>query len=94
MELNAIITRAAAAYPDMYVLKYWDAQKQCAVDGKGGDSLAEFVAWELYETFDPEVGDEQQLQTAIEKLRRAEQDLHAVVTALENLEQERNLNEP
>ena len=36
------------------------------------------------------VEDAEQLQTAIDKTRTAEQDLHAVVTALENLKRERS----
>ena len=91
MTLNEIITRAASVYPDCWVLQYWDAEKQCAVPNKyGGDTLAEFVAWELYETFDPDVSDEEQLDMAIRKMREAAQDLQAIVTALENLKTERN----
>ena len=89
MKLGTIISRAASAYPEAYVLNYFDLQRDCAVTSKtGGDGLAEFVAWELYETYDPDSDDEQQIRMAIDKMRTAEQDLHAVVTALENLERE------
>jgi hypothetical protein len=91
--LNEIIIRAASVYPDCWVLQYWDTERQCAVFNRdGGDTLAQFIAWELYETFDPETGDEEQLDMAIRKMREAANDLLAVVTALENLKSERNEN--
>ncbi len=90
MTLNEIVARAASAYPDCWVLQYWDTDKQCAIANKpGGDTLAEFVAWELYETFDPDVDDGEQLDMAIRKMEGAANDLQAVVTALENLKRER-----
>ena len=90
MTLNEIVTRAASVYPDTFVLNYYDTDRQCAVESHtGGDTLAAFISWELYETFDPEANDEEQLKTAIEKMRSAEQDLRAVVTALENMARER-----
>jgi len=91
LNLNTIITRASSVYPDCWVLQYWDTDKQCAVFNRdGGDTLAQFIAWEIYETFDPEVGDAEQLDTAIRKMREAAHDLYAVVTALENLKLERS----
>ena len=66
MTLNEIITRAASVYPECWVLQYWDMKRQCAVENRdGGDTLAEFVALELYQTFDPEASDGQQLDMAI-----------------------------
>ena len=92
MKLNDIVNRVAQAYPDETVLQYWDPAMQCAVDNRGGgDGLAEFVAWEIYETFDPDAGDEAQIQTAIDKMRTAAQELQAVVVALESLARERSL---
>ena len=91
MTLNEIITRTASVYPDCWVLQYWDTERQCAIDNRdGGDTLAKFIAWELYETFDPEVGDQEQLDTAIRKMQSAVDDLRAVVAALENLKTERS----
>lgn len=91
MTLNEIITRAASVYPDCWILQYWDAERQYAVANRyGGDTLAEFVAWELYETYDPDVSDDEQLDMAIRKMREAAQDLESIVTALENLKTERS----
>ena len=90
MNLATIVARAASAYPEAWVLHYFNLERDTAVTSQaGGDGLAEFIAWELYETFDPEADDETQMRTAIGKLRDAEHDLHAVVVALENLERER-----
>ena len=91
MKLGTIVSRAASAYPDAYVLQFFDLNRDCAVANRaGGDGLAEFIAWELYETFDPEVSDDEQLQTAIENMRSAQQALYSVATALENLARERS----
>lgn len=93
MTLNEIITRAASVYPDCWVLQYWDTRRQCAVRNKeGGDTLAEFIAVELYETFDADASDAEQLDTAIVKMQEAANDLQAIVVALENLKQERARN--
>jgi len=90
MTLNEIVTRAASAYPDCWVLQYWNMKKQCAIlNLYGGDLLAQFIASELYDTFDPDSGDAEQLDTAIRKMQEAANDLQAVVTALENLKSER-----
>ena len=90
MTLNEIVSGAASVYPDGWVTQYWDANRQCAVHNRnGGDSLAEFVAWELYETLDPDAGDDEQLDTAIRKMRQAAGELEAVADALAGLKQER-----
>ncbi len=90
MTLNEIITRAASVYPDCWILQYWDMGRQCATRNRdGGDTLAEFIASELYQTYDPDAGDESQLDTAIRKIREATNDLGAVVAALENMKKER-----
>ena len=90
MTLNEIVSRAASAYPDGFVLAYWDSEKQEPRENpNGGDTLAQFIAIELFETFDDEATDEEQLRMAIGKMRSAEEDLHKVVAALQNLAQER-----
>ena len=66
MTLNQLVCRAASAYPDAFVMEYWDALKEVPMKNPdGGDTLAEFVALELYESFDPEAGDDEQLATAV-----------------------------
>lgn len=92
MKLSQIMQRAASAYPDEYILRFWDEQRQCAVPCEGaGDSLAEFLAWELYETFDPEVSDDEQIKTAVEVIENAANELQGVVRALQGLAAEREV---
>jgi hypothetical protein len=90
MKLSQIMQQAASAYPDAYVLQFWDEQRQCAVPCDGaGDSLAEFIAWELYETYDPEAGDDEQIEQAVEVMQNAANELQGVVRALQTLSAER-----
>ena len=90
MTLNEIITRAASVYPDCWVLQYWDTSNQCAVFNRdGGDTLAQFIAFELHETYDPEASDDEQLDMAIRKMREAANDIKAVELALSNLKEEK-----
>ena len=90
MTLNEIVTRAASAYPDCWVLQYWNMKKQCVVSNRyGGDSLAQFIAQELQDTYDPDASDDDQLDMAVRKMREAAADLQAIVLALANLKQER-----
>ncbi len=71
-------------------MQYWDSAKQCAVaNPDGGDTLARFVAWELYESFVPDADDQQQIETAIQKMRIAADTLQGIVKALEGLKRER-----
>lgn len=86
MTLHQLIHRAASVCPDAAVLDYWDEKHECPVDNPGGgDTLALFIAWELYETFDPDADDEQQISTAIGAMRRAGDCLRDVETALNEL---------
>ncbi len=90
MTLNQLVCRAASAYPDAFVMEYWDALKEKPKKNpNGGDTLAEFVALELFESFDPGVGDEEQLATAVKVMQSAADDLQAVAHALANIGRER-----
>lgn len=93
MTLNELIGRAASAYPDGWVLQYWNTDKQRPVDNPvGGDTLANFIALELYETFDPDEEEDKQLDMAIHKMKEAAADMAAVAGALEHMKQERIMN--
>lgn len=92
MKLSQIMNRAAQAYPDEYILQFFDEQRECAVPCEGaGDSLAEFICWELYETFDPEVGDEEQIEQAIDVMQNAANELQGIVRALKELAAEQEV---
>jgi hypothetical protein len=93
MTLNELVCRAASVYPEGYPLQYWNADKQePRPNPLGGDTLAQFIAHELADTYDEEASDSEQLDKAIRKMREAANDLYAVVTALENLKRERSEN--
>ena len=86
MTLNELINKAASAYPDAYVLAYWNAWHERAFDNPTVcDTLARFIAWELYETFDPNETDQRQIGTAIGAMRHAADSLTDVAQALEQL---------
>ena len=90
MELNRIITRAASAYPECWVMQYWDMKKECAVSNRdGGDTLAEFIAHEIEATYDPDASESEQINTAARKIQEAANDLQVVATAIDNLQTER-----
>ncbi len=89
MTLNQIICRAASAYPEAFVLQYWDLQKQAPrANPNGGDTLAQFVAQEIADTYDVETGDAEQIAAAAKAMQSAADDLAAVAFALERLGQE------
>ena len=90
MTLNQLVCRAASAYPEAFVMEYWNqASEKPRSNPDGGDTLAEFVALELYESFDPEAGDDEQLATAVKVMQSAADDLQAVAHALANIGRER-----
>jgi len=90
MTLNQLIRRAATVYPDAHILAYWNERHECAIDNPaGGDGLAGFIAWELYETFDPDADDETQITTAVGAMQRAADCLTDVAQALSKLSVER-----
>lgn len=90
MTMNQIICRSASAYPDALVMEYWDSQREQPKENiRPGDLLAEFIANELYDSYDVEASDEDQLATAVMKMQSAADDLQAVAHALANIDRER-----
>ena len=90
MTLNQIMHRAASAYPDAHILHYWNDWHERAVDNPSGDdTLAEFIAQELYETFDATESDEHQINTAVGAMRHAIDSMTDVMEALSGLSSER-----
>jgi hypothetical protein len=81
MNLNDIMKQA-----DEHILRHWDIKRQCPVDdSSSGDSLAGFITWEIYETYDEDEHDSEQIASAIRVMRNAAEELEAVVEALECL---------
>jgi hypothetical protein len=90
MSLNQLICRAASSYPNARILEYWDmAREQPRKKPDGGDTLAQFIAFELAETFDPEADEGTQIATAVKAMQRASDVLGAIAHALSDLAVER-----
>jgi len=85
MTLNELISKAAAAYPDSLLLEYWDSRKeQPRQNPDAGDSLAWFILNELFETYDADAPDEQQIKAAVHALERAASEINNVIGGLQN----------
>ena len=79
MKLNKLIREAASAYPDQLVLEYWDMKKGCTKSNHdAGDTLAQFIARELQDTFYAEGTDSQQYLEAARAMSRAAKELMEV----------------
>jgi hypothetical protein len=90
MTLNQLVLRAASTYPDAAIMLYWDLDnEQPQKNPDGGDTLAEFVAFELAETFDPDADDGTQIASAVKAIQRASDVIGTVAHALSNLACER-----
>jgi len=76
MTLKELVKIASEAYPDDLVQQYHDSEG-------GGDTLAEFIARELSDTFDEKASDAEQLEEALRAMSTAHRELGNVVTALE-----------
>ena len=81
MNLNDLIHKAAAAYPDARLLAYWDGQRAVS-NPAGGDTLAEFIVRELCDTFDAKAGTQSQVAEAVRVLRKALADVQAVLETI------------
>ena len=94
MRLDDIIKAADKAYPDGLVGKAYreiKAKKDSAVLTVG-DTLAEFIAREITETYDPKAGTDRQLEEAAHVMETALSEVQNVWQSLK-LEHEFALNE-
>jgi hypothetical protein len=84
MTLNEIIRIASSGYPDDHlVMFYWNFKRSCPKKSKlAGDTLALFLANELFETYDDGLSDAEQLEAAARCVRNACRDLVSVHRAL------------
>ena len=90
--VSELIKQASRGYPDDYIYHVcWDRKANCPVTG-AGDGLAEYVAIELFETFDADADRDTQLQTAIHVLNTSRQELQDCVNALEELRDDSRVN--
>ncbi len=85
MKLNDLVFRAAVAYPEAAVLECWDADREQPQRDNGGDTLALFVARELFGTYDPAADEATQIATAVSAMQTAVDELQAVAHALSDM---------
>jgi hypothetical protein len=86
MTLNQLICSAASVYPEAFVLEYWSmAESEPQENRMGGDTLAEFIAREIYDTYDVNASDAEQIVSAVKAMQTAANDLQKVADALSNL---------
>lgn len=78
MKLDEIIQIADKAYPDGLVGCYF---REPAEDH--GDTLAQFIAAEIQDTFNPKDSDCEQLEEAMRVLRKATNEIADVMDALD-----------
>lgn len=91
MKLNQLICKAASVYPDGFVLEYWDMKKESPKKNtEGGDTLAQFIAQELADTYDPATNNKEQVETAVRVMQAAISDITTVIDALRLMRQEEN----
>ena len=90
MDANDLMEIVHEAYPDETTRECWDEKlrrARCPSRGglckvRAGDTLAEFIVQELFETYDKDASDEKQLARALSVLDVALNDLGAVAAAL------------
>ncbi len=82
MKLKELLDVANEGYGDDSLREYYREDGTFNPEGKG-DTLAESVAANLIETFDPDMSDEAQLCNAIQVIDAQLEDLKAVQDALE-----------
>ena len=86
MTLNQLICSAASVYPDAFILEYWDKESSEPQENRmGGDTLAQFIAQEIYDTYDVNASDAEQVASAVKAMQTAADDLQRVADALSNL---------
>lgn len=86
MTLNQLVCSAASVYPEAYVLNYWHmATSEPRHNREGGDTLAQFIAQEIHDTYDADATDAEQVASAVKAMQTAADDLQKVAHALSEL---------
>ena len=90
MTLNQLICSAASVYPEAFVLEYWSmAESEPQENRIGGDTLAQFIAQEIHDTYDVNASEAQQIASAVKAMQTAADDLQKVADALAGLTKEK-----
>lgn len=83
MKVKELIKLASSSYHDDKIMEYWDdSENRPNQLVPAGDTLALFIANELYETCDESASHEDQITTAIRVLSRAAQDIDDIIAGL------------
>jgi hypothetical protein len=77
MKLDQLMSRANVLYPDNMIQRYYTEPKR-----NHGDTLAKFIVLELQDTFDPDVTDKIQTQTAQRTMVAAARELLNIAEGL------------
>jgi len=83
MKINELMELVGEHYDDAGTNAYWDYSESRCVDNMHGDTLAEFVAREINDTFEPEATTDEQLEEAIRVMQSARNQLNALIAGLE-----------
>jgi hypothetical protein len=89
MKLEKIIKITDAAYPDGLIQQAFDANKDRGAEDElisVGDGLAEFIAREITETYDPRASSLEQIKEARRVMDNARTELGNVCQALSDYE--------
>ncbi len=86
MTLNELMRHAASAYPDGGIEDCWDIHAGTPIANPDpGDTLALFIVREIADTYDADATDSAQVQTVINALNRASNEIERVASVMQNL---------
>ena len=88
MTIKELLEIVDSSYPNGDTREHHDEDGNVLHDVQAGDTLAEFVVSELVETFDPDWLEADQIDHAMNKLLRAQEDLQCVIDALRKKQKE------
>ncbi len=81
MNLKELMAKANEGYSDGFLATYYDENTGIPIPGSG-DGLAEFIVNELFESFDPDAPDLNQVEVAINAMENAISDIQSVIGTL------------
>jgi len=83
MKLGEIVRVASSAYPDNYLMEYFDVANDKPIKNEyAGDSLAQTIVFDIASVYDEDVTDAIQLEAIVTALKRMEKDVANVGYAL------------
>lgn len=86
MTPGELVAAAGKFYPEDFVTRHYDPERERVRWLRAGDDLAGFIVAELLETYEPASGDEAQVAEAIRVLEQAKTDLESSLRGLRELQ--------